>query len=245
MATLSSTPDSPPQSDEHRASASSTEREHKAFFQSIATPQATVLAAALAVVSGIAGAWIQGIFNRDSQLSLERTKLQTTLVLDAIKAEKASERLKRLKFFAKAGLIPDYADKVVKIEEESVPFIPTSDSADIQAYHSNVRRAIENGTRGYARSDVGGVLVSLRREGNVTSLTHAPIQSANLADIIQEMMLDVAEGTGIASPGAFARHAANSTVGDLRAFPESIWPRKHALAKQLEQLLQSHPELFD
>jgi len=91
----------------------------------------------LSLVSGVAGALINGYFNRDIQrveseavleteqvkgdaaLDLERLKFETGLILKALNTTEQPDAVKRLKFFAKAGLIPRYEKRVLTLAEEA------------------------------------------------------------------------------------------------------------------------------
>src|SRR5262249_56539696 len=107
--------------------------------------QATVAAAALAVVSAIGGGFIQSMTTRDVEagksttaLNLERQKqlaaadlarqeFETKLILKAIETPDREEAIRNLKFFLKAGFIHG---KLAQLEEGQYPSItpptPTS-----------------------------------------------------------------------------------------------------------------------
>lgn len=102
-------------------------------------PQATVLVAVFGLLSGTAGAFISGYFQREvggieasgavdveetraqGQLDLERLKFESSLILKAIEQEEQSEALKALRFFANAGLIPTHKDDILAMREEQIP----------------------------------------------------------------------------------------------------------------------------
>lgn len=115
--------------------------------------QATVAAAALAVVSAIAGGLIQSMSSKDieeerseAQLEIERLRAQaaidleaqkqlaaerleraefeTTLILKAIEAPNKEEQIKNLKFFLNAGFITDDEGKIAAIDENDFPSLP-------------------------------------------------------------------------------------------------------------------------
>ena len=73
----------------------------------------------------------------------------------------------------------------------------------VEGYHALVRRKIDAGVEGYAQSDVRGVLVSYDAgTGLPGGITHGGFldpRSVGIKDIIDEMVLDVARGEGVAS----------------------------------------------
>jgi len=114
--------------------------------------QATVAAAALAVFSGIGGAFIQSITTRDVEagksttaLSLEKTKVdgglelerqkqmaaavltrqefETKLILKAIETPDREEAIRNLQFFLSAGFIQDKDGKIAKLKTGQYPSI--------------------------------------------------------------------------------------------------------------------------
>ncbi len=114
--------------------------------------QATVAAAALAVVSGIGGAYIQSLTTRDVEagksvaaLSLEKTKVdgdlelerqkqaatadlarrefETKLILKAIETPDRDEAIRNLQFFLSAGFIQDKDGKIAKLQADQYPSI--------------------------------------------------------------------------------------------------------------------------
>jgi hypothetical protein len=118
------------------------------------TPQATVAAAALALVSAGIGATIQAWSARDVEASkslalieiervkadanialenqkqiaaerLDRAKFETTLILKATESPKREDQIRNLKFFLKAGFINDPGDKIAQMEESELPSSPS------------------------------------------------------------------------------------------------------------------------
>ncbi|OPY93845.1 hypothetical protein A5906_16110 [Bradyrhizobium sacchari] len=118
----------------------------------ITTAQATVAAAALAVVSAIGGAFIQSMTTRDVEagksstaLSIEKTKVdgsleierqkqaaatelarrefETKLILKAIETPDRDEAVRNLKFFLNAGFIQDPDQKIVNLSASQYPSI--------------------------------------------------------------------------------------------------------------------------
>src|ERR1017187_8701092 len=100
--------------------------------------QATVVAAALALVSGAIGGGIQAIVSRDLQIAIERLKadasielqrqqFESTLILDITKNVNLADRLQNLKFFVGAGLIADKNRAIFRmVQNEQAPFAPAS-----------------------------------------------------------------------------------------------------------------------
>ena len=104
------------------------------------------------------------------------------------------------------------------------------DPFGITAYHQKVRDEIARGTPGFAQSSVGDVLVSLE-DGTPT---HGHYLTRSLSEIIEEIIVDVARGDGIASPQTFSRSRVEYMITDRKAY-SSNWPKKHAEARILEQ----------
>jgi hypothetical protein len=77
-----------------------------------------------------------------------------------------------------------------------------------------------------------------------TKLYHLGLEGMKTHDIMQEILVDVAGGEGLASPKTFRRSFVNWMIDDRRAFPKGTWPKKHAEADRLQTLLSAHPELF-
>lgn len=120
---------------------------------SFTSAQATVAAAALAVLSAVAGGLIQSISSRgietersvaqleierlraqstidletQKQLAaerLERAEFETTLILRAIEAPEREDQIRNLKFFLNAGFISDDEGKIAAIDERDFPSLP-------------------------------------------------------------------------------------------------------------------------
>ena len=114
------------------------------------TGQATVAAAVLALLSGVAGGFIQARATRDvaatnslaqvevektrvagtlsleekkqdAEAKLERQKFETTLILKAIDTPDRNKQIKNLKFFADTGFISDPERKIRDAKEEDLP----------------------------------------------------------------------------------------------------------------------------
>jgi hypothetical protein len=122
------------------------------------TSQATVAAAALAVVSGVGGACIQSLTTREVEagkstaaLSIERTKVEgelqlerqkqgaagdlagrefeTKLIFKAIDTPDRKEAVRNLQFFRRAGFIQDKDEKIAGLSESEYPSITGNDPA--------------------------------------------------------------------------------------------------------------------
>lgn len=118
------------------------------------------------------------------------------------------------------------------------------DFLKLEEKHKEVRKAVDDDEPGHAQSEVGDVLVSYIRHAFPGGFFHAPMhpqKSAN--EIIDEMMVDVARGDGIASKATFDLSQVKWAIADRRKYPEH-WVKKHKEANLLEQLVGERPELF-
>jgi hypothetical protein len=119
------------------------------------------------------------------------------------------------------------------------------DPFGIEKEHARVRKAIAAGDEGYAQSDVSGTMVSIHVDGDgPPDIIRAPLDGMKYHDMLQEMIVDVASGEGIASPRVFRRSFVNWMIDDRRAYSKETWPKKDAEANRLETLLTSRPALF-
>lgn len=113
---------------------------------------ATIAGAVLALVSGIAGAYINARSSEDiatgnsmtskqieelkakgnleleksKQLAtevLERKKFETSLIIEAIKTPSRSDAIRNLKFFVSAGFVADPDGKIANLKDENLPSI--------------------------------------------------------------------------------------------------------------------------
>lgn len=107
-----------------------------------------------------------------------------------------------------------------------MPFDPFG----IDAYHAKVRENIAGGLEGFAQSEVDDILVSYE-VGH--SITHGPVLSKPIAKILDEMILDVARGEGVAGPKTFLTSRVRFAVDDRREFPEHRL-KKHKEADDIE-----------
>jgi hypothetical protein len=107
----------------------------------------------------------------------------------------------------------------------------------IHDYHDKVRAKIEAGEPGYAQSVVNEVMVSYE-----SASFRGPIYAydvvafgttARVSAILEEMIIDVARGEGIASPRTFSRARVERLVADLLSFPVAyLKPRRRAVLLQ-------------
>ncbi|WP_298984701.1 M15 family metallopeptidase [uncultured Roseibium sp.] len=154
--------------------------------------QATVAAAALAVLSAIVGGLIQSSSTRDveanrsdAQLAietlranatidleeqkqeaaerLEKAEFETTLILKAIEAPAREDQIKNLKFFLNAGFISDTDGKIAAIEENDFPSLPRQ--SDIGRLPVPDRNADLSVIFPALRMKVSAILATLEAEG--------------------------------------------------------------------------------
>ena len=103
--------------------------------------QVTILVAFFSLASAAIGAGISGYFQREvggieasgdqsveqirakAQIDLEQLKFESGLIIKAIEQESADDRIKLLRFFANAGLIPRHKESILNISgnPENVP----------------------------------------------------------------------------------------------------------------------------
>ncbi|WPZ32728.1 hypothetical protein T8K17_15925 [Thalassobaculum sp. OXR-137] len=105
------------------------------------------------------------------------------------------------------------------------------DPFGIDEHHANIRDRISRGDPGLAQSIVGDVLVSYEVG---QSITHGPVLDRTIQSILDEMIVDVARGEGIASPQTFSRTRIRFAIDDRREYP-AHWTKKHAEADLLER----------
>ena len=110
-----------------------------------------------------------------------------------------------------------------------MPFNPVDDQ------HEEVREKIERREPGYAQSAVGEFLTSYER-GFPGSITGGPLFATSITPILEEMIVDVARGEGIASPRTFDRIRIEWMIKDRRTYPNTIsWAKKHKQADLMEK----------
>jgi hypothetical protein len=103
----------------------------------------------------------------------------------------------------------------------------------IHDYHDKVRAKIETGEPGYAQSVVNEVLVSYESasfRGPVYAYDVVAFgTTAHVSALLDEIIIDVARGEGIASPRTFSRARVERLVADLLSFPVTyLKPRRRA-----------------
>jgi hypothetical protein len=107
------------------------------------------------------------------------------------------------------------------------------DPFEIYDYHDKVRAKIEAGEPGYAQSVVNEVLISYESasfRGPVYAYDVLALgTTARVSVLLDEMIIDVAHGEGIASPRTFNRARVERLVADLLSFPATyLKPRRRA-----------------
>lgn len=107
----------------------------------------------------------------------------------------------------------------------------------IYDYHEKVRAKIEAREPGYAQSVVNEVLVSYESasfRGPVYAYDVVAFgTTARVSALLDEMIIDVAHGEGIASPNTFSRARVERLVADLLSFPVTyLKPHRRAALLQ-------------
>jgi hypothetical protein len=107
------------------------------------------------------------------------------------------------------------------------------DPSAIHEYHDKVRAKINAGESGFAQSVVHEVMMSYE-----TASFRGPVYgydpvafgtTPRLSAILEQIIIDVARGEGIASPRTFSRARVERLVADLRSFPDTyLKPRRRA-----------------
>ncbi len=103
----------------------------------------------------------------------------------------------------------------------------------IHDYHDKVRAKIEAGEPGFAQSVVNEVMVSYESasfRGPIYAYDSVALGTTpRVSAILEEMIIDVARGEGIASPRTFSRARVERLVADLQSFPITfLKPRQRA-----------------
>jgi hypothetical protein len=108
----------------------------------------------------------------------------------------------------------------------------------IYDHHDKIRAKIEAGEPGYAQSVVNEVLVSYETasfRGPVYAYDVVALgMTARVSAILDEMIVDVARGEGIASPRTFSRARVERLVADFLSFPVT-YVKPHRRAELLER----------
>lgn len=123
--------------------------------------------------------------------------------------------------------------------------MPSWDPFGIEKLHEDVRQEIRDMVQGRAQSDISGTMVSLvlEKDGD-PKFFHIGLNGMKHNDIMQEMIVDVASNEGLASAKTFRKSLVAWMIEDRRAYPEGVWPKKHAEADRLQALLDGRPDLF-
>lgn len=144
--------------------------------------QAAVAGAVISLLAGAIGAVINGVFNRDvaqttstsaeniektrilGALELERLKFESGLILKALETNDQEQAIKRLRFFASAGLIPNHKKEILALTGESdrqqIPTIPTTPtpSRGCKYERNNLTYAFANFTEDLPESSVRAIV---------------------------------------------------------------------------------------
>ena len=107
------------------------------------------------------------------------------------------------------------------------------DPAAIHEYHDKVRAKIDAREPGFAQSVVDDVMVSYEAasfRGPVWGYDPVALGTPpRLSAILEQIIIDVARGEGIASPRTFSRARVERLVADLQSFPTTyLKPRRRA-----------------
>jgi hypothetical protein len=113
--------------------------------------------------------------------------------------------------------------------ERHVSFDPLA----IHDYHDKVRAKIDAGEPGFAQSVVNEVMVSYESasfRGPIYAYDTVSFgTTARVSALLEQMIIDVAHGEGIASPRTFSRARVERLVADLSSFPVTyLKPRRRA-----------------
>lgn len=110
------------------------------------------------------------------------------------------------------------------------------DPFGVEAYHRRVRDAIAHGVPGFAQGHVGNVTVSLENGDP----TYDFFLAQDMTEIIEDVIVDIARGKGIASSGAISRTLVESLISNCRHYP-GAWQAKQDEAKLLEDFYLKGP----
>lgn len=100
------------------------------------------------------------------------------------------------------------------------------DPFGVLRHHEEVRLKIQAREPGYAQSVIGDVMVSFEAASfHGPVFAHFPLVMGGLltrtTDVIDQLILDVARGDGIASPYCFSRARVERIVNDFKSYPEN------------------------
>ncbi|MGE4047188.1 MAG: hypothetical protein AB7F35_20155 [Acetobacteraceae bacterium] len=118
----------------------------------------------------------------------------------------------------------------------------TFDPFAIHDHHDKIRAKIEAGEPGYAQSVINEVLVSYESasfRGPVYAYDVVALGvMARVSAILDEIIVDVARGEGIASPRTFSHARVERLVADFLSFPVT-YLKPHRRAELLERFYLS------
>ncbi|MFZ1427743.1 MAG: hypothetical protein WAS21_13325 [Geminicoccaceae bacterium] len=110
--------------------------------------------------------------------------------------------------------------------------------------HEEIRARIEAGEPGCAQAIVAGQLVSYHRYGmRGFSHDHPMPEGMSHSDIMEAVILAVAQGRGRATARTFSVSFASMMIATRRAFDPSF-KAEHAEADAVEALRRGGPDLF-
>ena len=166
--------------------------------------QATVLVASISLASAAIGAAVSGYFQKEvgdieatgdqtieeiraqAQIDLERLKFESSLILKAIEQKNLDERIKSLRFFANAGLIPNHKEDILSLSEnpEDIPAIG-QELPECPFRKKRVTFAISETVPESVASNLHEQLLEVYSQWSLaTGLSILSIEAAESADII-------------------------------------------------------------
>ncbi len=154
----------------------------------------SVVGALSAAVLAIINNWWQANASRE----VERTKLESSLILKAMESTSAAERNKTLVFLLDSGLISDTHGKIRKIPEEDLPFVApagpapikkSSPFAELVPIPTGINKNLSPPNRATLMK-IFGPLPGLRQEGG-------PVLSEKLKGLVEKRNVGPFEATGL------------------------------------------------
>lgn len=108
-----------------------------------------------------------------------------------------------------------------------------------------LRAAAGRALLGYAEAQVEGQLVRYSRDGGFDgfSYDHPMPSGADEPAIMEAVILEIAAGRGQAQGQPFSARFADRMI-DTRRVANANFPKKHAEAKAVEDLMRRRPDLF-
>lgn len=123
--------------------------------------------------------------------------------------------------------------------------MPSWDPFGIEQLHAKLREEIGGKVEGRAKSDISGTMVSLIvKDDGQPKFYHIGVDGMRHHDVMQEMIVDVASGEGMATARTFRKSFVDWMIDDRRAYPKAAWPKKHAEAERLRMLVEERRDLF-